>query len=74
MTVLKPWIFYFELTLYFDVFTKQILSWKLSDRRGGREQYLDGLSDVIELLNGSREPTIFIPTKALYIHLKHTTS
>ena len=58
MTVLKPWIFYFELTLYFDVFTKQILSWKLSNRRGGREQYLDGLSDVIELLNGSREPTI----------------
>lgn len=37
MTVLKPWIFYFELTLYFDVFTKQILSWKLSNRRGGRE-------------------------------------
>lgn len=58
MTVLKPWIFYFELTLYFDVFTKQILSWKLSNRRGGREQYLYGLSDVIELLNGSREPTI----------------
>ena len=46
MTVLKPWIFYLELTLYFDVFTKQILTWKLSERRGGREQYLDGLADA----------------------------
>ncbi|HIU88281.1 MAG TPA: IS3 family transposase [Candidatus Avilachnospira avistercoris] len=58
MTVLKPWIFYPELTLYFDVFTKQILSWKLSERRGGRDQYLDGLTDVIELLRGNKEPTI----------------
>ena len=58
MTVLKPWIFYLELTLYFDVFTKQILTWKLSERRGGREQYLDGLIDMIELLRGKREPTI----------------
>ena len=57
MTVLKPWIFYLELTLYFDVFTKQILTWKLSERRGGREQYLDGLADVIELLRGKEEPT-----------------
>ena len=58
MTVLKPWIFYLELTLYFDVFTKQILTWKLSERRGGREQYLDGLADVVELLRGKKEPTI----------------
>ena len=58
MTVLKPWIFYLELTLYFDVFTKQILTWKLSERRGGREQYLDGLADVVELLRGKKEPTV----------------
>ena len=58
MTVLKPWIFYLELTLYFDVFTKQILTWKLSERRGGREQYLDGLADVVEMLRGKKEPTI----------------
>ncbi len=58
MTVLKPWIFYLELTLYFDVFTKQILTWKLSERRGGREQYLDGLADVVELLRGKKGPTI----------------
>ena len=58
MMVLKLWIFYLELTLYFDVFTKQILTWKLSERRGGRNQYIDGLADVIELLRGKNEPTI----------------
>ena len=42
----------------FDVFTKQILTWKLSERCGGREQYLDGLADVVELLRGKKEPTI----------------
>lgn len=36
--------------MYFDVFTKQILSWKLSDRRGAREPYLFGLKEVVELL------------------------
>ena len=58
MTVLKFWIFYFELTFYFDVFTKEILSWKLAERRGGREQYMDGLLDVIALLKGISEPVI----------------
>lgn len=41
---------YYELTLYFDVFTKQILSWKLSDRRGAREPYLYGLQEIVDLL------------------------
>lgn len=41
---------YYELTMYFDVFTKQILSWKLSDRRGAREPYLFGLQEIISLL------------------------
>jgi hypothetical protein len=58
MTTLKFWIFYFEVTFYFDVFTKQILTWKLSERRGGRDQYIDGLADVLELLKGHTEPTI----------------
>ena len=40
------------------MFTKQILTWKLSERRGGREQYLDGLAGVVELLRGKKEPTI----------------
>ena len=75
MTVLKPWIFYLELTLYFDVFTKQILTWKLSERRGGREQYLDGLADVVELLRGKKKnQPLSIPTKALCIPQKRTTN
>ena len=36
--------------MYFDVFTKQILSWKLSDRRGAREPYLYGLQEIVDLL------------------------
>ena len=58
MTALKFWIFYFELTFYFDVFTKEILTWRLADRRGSREQYVDGLQDVVDLLKGSPEPTV----------------
>ena len=49
---------YYELTMYFDVFTKQILSWSISDRRGAREPYLYGLQKVLDLLEiDSDEPT-----------------
>lgn len=58
MTAIKYWIFYFELTLYFDVFTKEILSWRLAERRGSRDQYMGGLVDVVELLRGHAGPTI----------------
>ena len=58
MTAFKSWYFYFEITFYFDVFTKEILSWQLAERRGAREQYIDGLKDVISLLKGRTEPTV----------------
>lgn len=58
MTAFKFWIYYFEVTFYFDVFTKEMLTWKIAGRRGSRDQYLDGLSDVVELLRGCTEPTI----------------
>lgn len=59
MTAFKFWIFYFEVTFYFDVFTKQILSWSVADRRGSRHQYIDGLQKVLQLLTkGSKEPVI----------------
>lgn len=58
MTAFKFWFFYFEITFYFDVFTKEILSWQLAERRGAREQYIDGLKDVISLLKGRTEPTV----------------
>jgi len=55
---------YYELTMYFDVFTKQILSWHLSNRRGDREPYLDGLQDVIDLLEyeGAVSEPVFLHT------------
>ena len=58
MTAFKYWIYYFEVTFYFDVFTKEILSWRVAERKGSREQYIDGLADVVELLKDCKEPTI----------------
>ena len=58
MTAFKYWIFYFEVTFYSDVFTKEILSWRVAERRGAREQYIGGLVDVVDMLKGCKEPTI----------------
>lgn len=58
MTAFKFWIYYFETTFYFDVFTKEILTYKVAERRGSRNQYIDGLVDVVELLKGKKEPTV----------------
>ena len=51
---------YFELTMYFDVFTKQIVSYSLGECRGDRMQYIDGLKGVIEMLEaeGCTEPVV----------------
>ena len=58
MTAFKVWYTYIEVTFYFDVFTKEILVYKIAERRGAREQYIDGLNDVIELLNDTKEPVV----------------
>lgn len=58
MTYFKFWILSFEVTFYFDVFTKEILTFRIADRRGSRDQYIDGLVDIVELLKGHKEPTI----------------
>lgn len=58
MTAFKIWYMYVEVTFYFDVFTKEILAYKVAERRGSREQYIDGLNDVLELLKGAREPAV----------------
>lgn len=59
MTTFKFWIYYFEVTFYFDVFTKQILSFSVANRRGSREQYINGLQKVLQRLKkDSPEPTI----------------
>lgn len=62
----------FRCTLYFDIITKQILTWKLSERRGGRDQYIDGLADVVEMLKGREEPTILHTDRARFMPQCHT--
>ena len=34
------------------------MSWKLAERRGAREQYVDGLKEVVTLLKGSSESVV----------------
>ena len=58
MTAFRIYWCYFEVTFYFDVFTKEILTYKVADKRGSRWQYINGLADVVELLKGQSEPTI----------------
>lgn len=58
MTAFRIRFYYFEVTFYFDVFTKEILTAKVADKRGSRDQYIDGLADVVDLLKGSAEPVI----------------
>lgn len=48
----------FEVTFYFDVFTKEILTYRATEHRGNRNQYIDGLGDVVSLLKGTTEPVI----------------
>ena len=51
---------FYELTLYFDAFTKEILSYKLSNRRGDTLPYFDGLKDVLNIIKKEEltEPTV----------------
>lgn len=58
MTAFKFWILYFEVTFYFDVFTKEILTYRVAMRKGDRNQYIDGLEDVKKLLKGQSESVV----------------
>ncbi|MDN5315162.1 MAG: hypothetical protein PWP10_3912 [Clostridiales bacterium] len=60
MTAFTVYQVYYELTLYFDVFNKEIISWRLTDHRGNRDQYIDGLKDIVALLEGldRDQPTV----------------
>lgn len=51
---------FYELTLYFDAFTKEILSHKLANRRGDTLPYFDGLKDVLNIIKKEEltEPTV----------------
>ena len=39
---------YYELTFYFDAYTKEILSYSLSSRKGDTKTYYDGLKTVLD--------------------------
>lgn len=41
---------YYELTLYFDAWNKEILGYDLSSRNGDRNTYINGLNDVPNLI------------------------
>ncbi len=58
MTILEYRYYRFETTFYFDVFTKEMLTYHVAERRGSRDQYIDGLEDVKTLLKGCTEPAI----------------
>ncbi len=58
MTAFHISLFYIEVTFYFDVYTKQILTWRMAERRGSRDQYVDGLEDVVGMLRGCKEATV----------------
>ena len=58
MTAFRAGWLYFEVTFYFDVFTKEMLTWHLAERRGSREQYTDGLADVVGLLKWCSDPVV----------------
>ena len=58
MTAFKGMWYYLEVTFYFDVFTKEILTFRVAKQRGSRDQYIDGLEDVIDLLKGTKEPVV----------------
>lgn len=58
MTAMHIGSFYIELTFYFDVFTKELLTWRIGERRGDRMQYIGGLEDIVNMLKGSTEPTV----------------
>ena len=58
MTAFKILWMYVEVTFYFDVFTKEIVAYRCGERRGDRNQYIDGLEDVKDLLKGQTEPCV----------------
>lgn len=58
MTAFKFLCYYFEVAFYFDAFTKEILTYHIAARKGDRNQYIDGLEDILALLGKQTEPVI----------------
>jgi transposase InsO family protein len=49
---------YWELTFYFDVFTKQILGRGITKNKGGNATYYDGLEQAIGKVEAAREAAV----------------
>ena len=49
MTMIKGPFFLFEVTFYFDVFTKEMLTFQVGLRRGDRPQYIEGYQSRSEV-------------------------
>ena len=49
---------YYELTLYFDTFNREIVGFGLTDRRGDVRPYFEGLRQVLEKRKEQSDPTI----------------
>lgn len=52
------WWDYYELALYFDVFTKQIIGSGLGDGRGGSGHYYAGLDQAVASIDDAREKSV----------------
>ena len=60
MTAFWTRLRYYEVSLYFDVFTKQILGRGITDKRGWPGIYYDGLKQALSKLEGNKdEPIVF---------------
>ena len=49
---------YYELTLYFDTFNREIVGFGLTDRRGDVRPYFEGLGQVLAKRKEQSDPTI----------------
>lgn len=67
---------YYELTLYFDAWNKEIVGYGLSSRKGSIHSYYDGLNQVLERIKKEQtdQLIIFTQIKVQFIHLKAITS
>ena len=49
---------YYELTLYFDTFNREIVGFGLTDRRGDIKPYFEGLEQVISLIKEKEQTNL----------------
>ena len=70
MTMIKGPFFLFEVTFYFDVFIKEMLTFQVGLRRGDRTQYIEGLVDIIKILRFQGYRILFFVSKiAFYVYI-----